>query len=200
MLIRIPPEVAIGCGMNIEAPLVDCPEEIVDITSLSPGTAVGATLADSLDISYSDPEPESDEDCAPRARPVKDNSLVPPSLVVEDVVPSATDIPGGSKVVSAIHQKTLARVEQRDDSLLETESDTRSGGVFVSSESPSVVAWRLGMKLNARIFGDSMRKVLQFYSDVHERTLLQEAGDSFGFPIMEDELSKESAEEILYQA
>jgi hypothetical protein len=56
------------------------------------------------------------------------------------------------------------------------------------------------MKLNARIFGDSMRKVLQFYSDVHERTLLQEACDSFGFPIMEDELSKESAEEILYQA
>jgi hypothetical protein len=30
--------------------------------------------------------------------------------------------------------------------------------------------------------------------------LLQEAGDSFGFPIMEDALGKESAEEILYQA
>jgi hypothetical protein len=30
--------------------------------------------------------------------------------------------------------------------------------------------------------------------------LLQEAGDSFGFPIMEDELAKENVEEILYQA
>lgn len=50
------------------------------------------------------------------------------------------------------------------------------------------------MKPNARIFGDSMRKVLQFYSDDRERTLLQEASDSFSFPIMEDELSKGSAE------
>jgi hypothetical protein len=45
-----------------------------------------------------------------------------------------------------------------------------------------------------------MRKVLEFCSDDRERTLLQEAGDSFGFPIMEEELSKDSAEEILYQA
>jgi hypothetical protein len=56
------------------------------------------------------------------------------------------------------------------------------------------------MKPSARIFGDSMCKVLQFCSDDRERTLLQEAGDSFGFPIMEDELMKESTEEILYQA
>jgi hypothetical protein len=56
------------------------------------------------------------------------------------------------------------------------------------------------MKLNTRIFGNSMHKVLQFYSDDRERTLLQEAGDSFGFPIMGHELSKESTNEILYQA
>jgi hypothetical protein len=45
-----------------------------------------------------------------------------------------------------------------------------------------------------------MCKVLQFCNDDRERILLQEAGDSFGFPIMEDELSQESTEEILYQA
>lgn len=56
------------------------------------------------------------------------------------------------------------------------------------------------MKPNARIFGDSMRKLLQFCSDDRERTLLQEAGDSFDFPNMEDELSKESAEKFLYHA
>jgi hypothetical protein len=89
---------------------------------------------------------------------------------------------------------------EQDGSLSETESNTRSGGVFVSSESPSVVARRLGMKPNARIFGDSMRKVLQFCSYDHEHTLLQEVGDSFGFPNMEDELGKESAKDILYQA
>jgi hypothetical protein len=55
-------------------------------------------------------------------------------------VPCAANLPGGSEVVSAVHQKTLVRVEQEDGSSSETESDTQSGGVFVSSESPSVVA------------------------------------------------------------
>jgi hypothetical protein len=56
------------------------------------------------------------------------------------------------------------------------------------------------MKPSARIIGDSMRKVLQFCNHDREHILLQEAGDSFGFPIMEDELGQESTEEILYQA
>jgi hypothetical protein len=133
-----PPEVVVGFDTNIEAPLVDQPEEIVDIESLSPGTTASATLADPLDIS--DHVPKSDEDCTPRAKFVKDKSLISPPSVVEDVVPSTTDVPSGSKVISTIHQKTLARVEQSDGSSSETESDTRSGGVFVSNESPSVVA------------------------------------------------------------
>jgi hypothetical protein len=193
-------QVAVNSSTNIEAPSVDRPEEIIDITSLSPGVVAGATLADPLDISYSEPKPESDEYCAPRARSLKDKTLVPPPSVVETVVPSAIEVPGDSKVVSAIHHTTLAHVEQSDGSLSEIESDTRSGGVFVSNESHSVVARCLSMKPNARIFGDSMHKVLQFCSDDHECTLLQEACDSFSFPIMEDELSKESVEEILYQA
>lgn len=103
-------------------------------------------------------------------------------------------------VASAIHQKTLARVEPSDDSSSRTKSDTHSCGVSISNESPIVVSRRLGMKPNTCIFGDTMRKVLQFCSDDRERTLLQEASDSFDFPIMEDELGKESSEEILYQA
>jgi hypothetical protein len=89
---------------------------------------------------------------------------------------------------------------EKDDSSSEMENDTRSVSIFINSELPSVVVSRFVMKPNARIFRDSMRKVLQFCSDDHERTLLQEAGDSFGFPIMEDELGEESAEEIMYQA
>jgi hypothetical protein len=54
----------------------------------------------------------------------------------------------------------------------------------------------LGMSSNACIFGGSMRKVLQLSSNDSERILLQEVGDSFGFPIMEEELSKESAEKF----
>jgi hypothetical protein len=42
--------------------------------------------------------------------------------------------------------------------------------------------------------------VLQFCSDDRERTFLLVAGVSFGFPVMEDELGKESAKEILHQA
>jgi hypothetical protein len=195
-----PGEAGAGSGTNIEVPSACPTEEIVDIISLSPSAAIAsATLVDPLNIDYSDPEPESDEDCAARARSSKDKSPIPPPLAVEVVVPSPTKAPGGSKIVSSIHQRTLTRMEQ-DGSSSETESDTRSGGVFVSSESPSVVAQCLDMKPNARIFGDSMRKVLQFCSDDRERTLLQEAGDSFGFPIMEDELGKESADEILHQA
>jgi hypothetical protein len=182
-----PCEVGAGSGTNIEVPSTDQPEKIVDITSLSPGaTATGATLVHPLYIDYSEPEHESDEDCATRARSSKDKAPIPPS-VVEVVIPSPAQAPSGSKVVSAIHHKTLTHVEQ-DDSSSETESDTRSGGVFVS------------MKPNTCVFGDSMRKVLQFCSYDHERSLLQEAGDSFGFPIMEDKLGKESAEEILYRA
>jgi hypothetical protein len=55
------------------------------------------------------------------------------------------------------------------------------------------------MKPSARIFGDYMRKVLPFCSNDYERTLLQEVGDSFGFPIMEYELGQESAEQTIYQ-
>jgi hypothetical protein len=87
-------------------------------------------------------------------------------------------------------------VQQNDSSSSETKND----GVFVSNESPSVVDHCLGMKPSALIFGDNMRKVLQFCNDDRECTLLQEAGDSFGFPIMEDELGQEYAEEIIYQA
>jgi hypothetical protein len=172
----------------------------VDIVSLSPGAAAaGATLADPLDIDYSEPEPESDEDCVTWARSSEDKSPLPPPSADEVVVPSPAEAPGGSRVVSTIHHKTLTRME-KDDSSSEMENDTRSVSIFINSELPSVVVSRLGMKPNARIFGDSMRKVLQFCSDDHERTLLQEAGDSFGFPIMEDELGEESAEEIMYQA
>jgi hypothetical protein len=61
-------EVVVGSRTNIEAPSVDQPEEIVDVTSLSPSAAtVGATLVDPLNIDYSEPEPESDEDCAAQA-------------------------------------------------------------------------------------------------------------------------------------
>jgi hypothetical protein len=75
-------------------------------------------------------------------------------------VPSPTEVPGGSKVVSATHHKTLAHVEQGIDSSSETTSDTRSGGVFVSNESPIVVARRVGLKPSAHIFGDFVCKVL----------------------------------------
>jgi hypothetical protein len=58
-------EVGADSGKNIEVPSTDQTEEIVDITSLSPVDA-SATLVDPLNIDYSDPEPESDEDCAAR--------------------------------------------------------------------------------------------------------------------------------------
>jgi hypothetical protein len=38
------------------------PEEMVDITLMSPGLEVGGTLADPLNIDYIETEPESDED------------------------------------------------------------------------------------------------------------------------------------------
>jgi hypothetical protein len=39
-------------------------------------------------------------------------------------VPCAANLPGGSEVVSAVHQKTLVRVVQEDGSSSETESVT----------------------------------------------------------------------------
>jgi hypothetical protein len=151
-----PTEIGVGSDANIEVPSVDQPEKIVDVTFLSPSGVVGATLADPLDIDYSEPEHESDEDCAAQSRSSKDKTPVPPPLAVKIVVSSPAEAPSGRKVVSATHHKTLTRVEHNDGSSSETESDTWSGGVFVSNLSPSVVAQRLGMKPSARIFGDSM--------------------------------------------
>jgi hypothetical protein len=167
-----PGKAGAGSGTNIEVPSAGLTEERVDIICLSHSAAdAGATLADPLNFDYIDPEPESDKDCAARARSSKDKSPIPPPLAVEAVVPSPAESPGKSKIVSTIHHMTLTRMEQ-DGSSSETESDTRSCGVFVSNESPSVVARRLSMKPNARIFGDSMRKVLQFCCGDRERTLL----------------------------
>jgi hypothetical protein len=94
-----PPEVPIGFGTNIEAPSVVPPEDIVDVTSLSPNVVVGATLVDPLNIDYNDIEPESDEDCAPHGRSLKDKTPIPTPSVVETVVPSAIEVPSSSKVV-----------------------------------------------------------------------------------------------------
>jgi hypothetical protein len=195
-----PAEGGTGSGTNLDAPSANQIEEIDDIASLYPGPSAGAMLADPLNISYSKPKLKNDEDCALHTRSVKDMSPIPQPQTIEALLPSAGDFTSSSEVISAIHQRFLARTAQSDGSSSDTESDTHSGGVFVNSESPSVVAKRLGRKPNSRIFGDSMCKVLQFYSDDCEHTLLQEAGDSFGFPIIEDELGKESAEDILYHA
>jgi hypothetical protein len=67
-------------------------------------------------------------------------------------------------------------------------------------EQPSVVAKRLGLPTMTRLFGDRKRKMLQFSSDDRERELLKEAEDSFCFPIMEEELTNESVDEILTHA
>jgi hypothetical protein len=70
-------------GTNIEVPSSDPHEEIVYITSLSPGVTASATLADPLDISYSELEPESDKDCAPQVKPTMEKSLIPPPSTAE---------------------------------------------------------------------------------------------------------------------
>lgn len=82
-------EVGASSGTNIEVHSTNPPEEIVDIVSLSPGAAAaGATLADPLDIDYSEPEPESDEDCVTWARSSEDKSPLPPPSADDVVVPS----------------------------------------------------------------------------------------------------------------
>lgn len=144
-----PSETGAGSGTNVGTAPDDPTEEIVDVVSLSPCAVIaGATLADPLNIDYSDPEPESDEDCVACAHSSKDESLIPPPSTLEAIIPSPAEAPGGSKIVSTIHHKALTRMEE-DGSSFETESDTRSGGVFVSNESPSIVTRHLGMKPNA---------------------------------------------------
>lgn len=48
-------DVALSSGTNVDAPSATQTEEMVDITSLSLGPALGATLAGPLDIDYSEP-------------------------------------------------------------------------------------------------------------------------------------------------
>jgi hypothetical protein len=193
------PDAALGSGTSGGAPATTQPDGIVDITSLYPRPKARATLVDPLNIDYSELEPESDEDCTIRSRSAKDKSPTPQYPVVDSILPSASDLTGSSKVVSAVHQRVFSHAGDSGSSSYDTDIEAPCGGIFVSNESPSVVARRLSMSSNARIFRDLMRKVLQFCNDDRECSLLQEASDSFGFPIMEEELSKDSAKEILYQ-
>jgi hypothetical protein len=135
-------------------------------------------------------------------------SIVSISFPYEDMAPKADKLPttnvfGQSKVFDGLiaEYESLGFIEKgKGRDLVLRPFQGPSCGVFISSESPSVVACCLSMSSTIHVFGDHKRKVLQFCSDDRECVLLKEVGDNFGFPIMEDELSKESAKDILSHA
>ncbi|PUZ65799.1 hypothetical protein GQ55_3G253900 [Panicum hallii var. hallii] len=173
-------------------------EEPIDVTSTSPlrGSSMEATLAKPFAVEYNDFEAESDEEpAAPKVTAKAKSPEAPATLTTLVAAALATSSPRreAADFVQAGHEDRLS-------SSSETDSDRPSGGVFVSMEQPSVVAKRLGLPTMTRLFGDRKRKMLQFSSDDRERELLKEAEDSFCFPIMEEELTNESVDEILTHA
>jgi hypothetical protein len=173
-------------------------EEPIDVTSTSPlrGSSMEATLAKPFAVEYNDFETESDEEpAAPKVTAKAKSPEAPATLTTLVAAALATSSPRreAADFVQAGHEDRLS-------SSSETDSDRPSGGVFVSMEQPSVVAKRLGLPTMTRLFGDRKRKMLQFSSDDRERELLKEAEDSFCFPIMEEELTNESVDEILTHA
>jgi len=71
-------------------------------------------------------------------------------------------------------------------------SSSESSDYVMSTSSPADVAEALGAT-NARLVGGHMVGKLCFESGQHERTLLDEAGDSFCFPIMERRIMRTGA-------
>lgn len=63
-----------------------------------------------------------------------------------------------------------------------------------------MAATRLVLAEGTRLFGGNKCKLLKFSSGSRERNLLQKAQDSFSFPIMEEDLGEDSAEDILTHA
>ena len=47
------------------------------------------------------------------------------------------------------------------------------------------------------LFGSNRKGILGFSSGNHERKLLEKVGDSFSFPIMEEDLGKEGLDKVL---
>lgn len=70
-------------------------------------------------------------------------------------------------------------------------------GFFVATGDPAETTAHLGCPGNAKLIGGNAKGVLQFQSGGHEHEFLEEAGRSFCFPFMEEELCQTGTKSIL---
>ncbi|OEL34814.1 hypothetical protein BAE44_0004168, partial [Dichanthelium oligosanthes] len=169
-----------------------------DGSSTSPlGSAKVLSAAGKLPfvIEYSDLEPESDEEEDVNATAVSVGKAIVPHDADVDLSPRR---PTGED----LHPNPDAPRASADDVSstenigTQSESSLSSSAYFVSDRKPDGVAASLGVGPKANLFGGQVCG-LQFQSSNRERQMLEEAGSSFFFPIMEAELEAAGIEEAL---
>lgn len=81
--------------------------------------------------------------------------------------------------------------------LAEEEQSESGSGFCVTPDEPREAVERLGFPSTTRVIGAKVIGALKFHSGGHERKFLEEAGQSFCLPQMEEELGHSGTELIL---
>ncbi|RLN28310.1 uncharacterized protein C2845_PM05G15310 [Panicum miliaceum] len=157
--------------------------------SSRPPPPVGGGVKDPLTLDLSDLEAESDE---AQAKKIVIYEVVTPSIQLREGI----DLSPSGRSSGSENPRDKAVAEPRGSADSEGSEDSDSGGVFVSTEDPTVVAAELNVS-GAHLVGGRAIGSLRFESGKRERRLLSEAGGSFCFPLMEKELMKSGVASML---
>lgn len=167
-----------------------------------PTAFAAAAPIDPFDIPYSDAE-DNDDDVEvgavtkPREIGVSEVLSLPAgSKATTTKTGSSTSASSGGSSGGRTASHGYARQIEKAAKGTKVEG-SESSGYRVMCQDPSEAAKCLGFPETSRVIGGKVVGGLKFRSGGHERKFLEEAGQSFYFPLMEEELSGARTEEIL---
>jgi hypothetical protein len=146
-------------------------------------------------LQFSKPEPESDDDIAPKTHDVAGSAVE----VEKRAEKTASSSSGGDEEenVVVVDSNAAAKGKQVAAEGNSDDSDSSNSSAYLISQSvPSEIVEALEMR-HAKIIGGQVVGKIRFESGQHERDYLAEVGGSFCFPLMEQRLMLTGARNAL---